>query len=155
VDSEHYIARYIIKKQESFSRIRFVRADAFGNILPEYTHLHASNCHWFDTECKDFYADVLKDHKRVRLLIEDFRDESNWPISYAFMRNNIEPPELKTMFVSWSATGALAQISGAFGSDGSTILNNDSEAKAGVAEALQKVYRYNGPFVFEDDDIPF
>lgn len=44
IDSEHYIARYIIKKKESFSRVRFLKASSFKNALADYNRLHSGNC---------------------------------------------------------------------------------------------------------------
>lgn len=75
VEQEHYIARYIIKKQATFSRIRFMRADAFATLLPEYSALHRENCRWFDAQCDEFYVDIVKDSKRAEILISDFRKE--------------------------------------------------------------------------------
>lgn len=155
VDSEHYIARYIIRKRESFSRIRFVRADTFATILHEYGKLHAANCQWFDSECNAFYREVMKDGKRVGVLIEDFRKESRWHIRWPFLEHNLKAPEPESINILWSDKKASAQIYGEFGTEGAKILNSDANAKGHVAKALQKVYRYSGPFEFEDDDIPF
>ncbi len=43
VDSEQYIARYIVSKRESFSRIRFITSKAFPLVLDDYARLHAAN----------------------------------------------------------------------------------------------------------------
>ena len=48
INSEHYIARYIIRKKETFSRIRFLRANAFSAELSDYGRFHQANCSWFD-----------------------------------------------------------------------------------------------------------
>jgi len=154
VDGEHYIARYIIKKRESVSRIRFVRADNFETLLPEYSILHTANCHWFDSEVNDFYRDVMKDGKRVAALIEEFRKETKWYIRWPFIENNLKAPEVESVNMFWSDRSGSVQIYGAFGEDGLRVLNADANAKGHVAKALLKVYRYAGPFEF-NDDIPF
>lgn len=52
VDSEHYIARYIIRRTPTVSRIRFLRAQAFEKTLPDYDRLHSANCKWFSSRLK-------------------------------------------------------------------------------------------------------
>ena len=93
VNDEHYIARYIIKKQATFSRIRFMRADAFGALLPEYSALHQENCRWFDGQCGEFYLDIVKDSKRAEILIDDFRKEVRRTISWALMLKKLPVPD--------------------------------------------------------------
>lgn len=155
VDSEHYIARYIIKKRESFSRIRFIRSDTFSKALADYTALHKANCQWFDNCCNEFYSDVLKEHKRICVLIGSFQAAAWMPIFLACNRHEIKPPERKSISVSWDTARSLAQITGAFDAEGVNTLNNDTRLKAGVAKALKLVYRYEGKFEFYDEDIPF
>ena len=155
VSDEHYIARYIIRKRESFSRIRFIRADTFSNLLPQYSALHTANCQWFDSECKSFYENILQDGRRVSVLIEAFRKEAGWHIRWPFIEGNLKAPPVESISLHWNSKKASAQICGGFDSEGAKTLNAHSTAKAHVAKALQKVYRYVGPFEFDDDDIPF
>lgn len=155
VDSEHYIARYIIKKRESFSRVRFVRADSFSTLLPEYGNLHLANCKWFDSECGAFYRGVLEDGKRVSVLLEDFRKAVRWHVRWPFIEKNLKAPEAESMNLMWSAQKSSLQIYGEFGAEGAKLLNENANTKGHVAKALEKVFRYRGLFEFEDDDIPF
>lgn len=156
VDSEHYIARYIIKKRETFSRIRFLSADAFTRVLPDYSALHSANCQWFDSECNAFYQDIVKDTKRRNELIEDFRRQVSWDIRWPLMQKNIKAPEASLITMYWSEHDEVSlRVNAPFGTEGTALLNENAKAKASVANALQSVYRYSGTFVFEDDDIPF
>ena len=155
VDSEHYIARYIIKKRETFSRIRFLGADAFSTALPDYGALHVANCQWFDSECNSFYRDIVKDDKRINALIEDFRKQSAWDIRWPMIHKNHKAPEASTITLCWNEQKSLLQVCALFGPEGVALLNGDVRAKARVADALLSIYRYSGPFEFEDDDIPF
>lgn len=155
VEDEHYIARYIIKKRESVSRIRFVQSEKFEKILPEYSKLHAANCHWFDAECNDFYRDVMKDSKRVALLIDEFRKEIKWHFYWPFTENRLKPPEAETLNIFWNDRNDSVTLWGAFGEKGLSVLNADEKVKEHVAKALLKINRYSGSFEFEDDDMPF
>ena len=73
VDSEHYIARYIIKKKESFSRVRFIKASSFSASLVDYDRLHVANCDWFERTHNHFFEEAVKDWKRTEVLIDEFR----------------------------------------------------------------------------------
>lgn len=155
VEQEHYIARYIIKKQATFSRIRFMRADAFASLLPEYSALHRENCIWFDAQCNDFYVDIVKDSKRAETLITDFRREVRWDIRWSLIGKKLPPPDIDKLNFYWSDQNTRIQIYGPFGSAGAQALNDDPKIRSKVAEALKKIYRYSGNFEFDDDDIPF
>jgi hypothetical protein len=154
VDDEHLIARYIINKREAVSRIRFIKADKFEGMLPEYDKLHSTNCQWFDTEYDDFYNDVIKNPKRVAVLIGEFRKKIRMDIRLLFMQKKLKPPEDDLIDVYWSKESASVRIGGFFGEDGEGILNADINTKKNIASALLKVFRYQGPFEFIDD-IPF
>jgi hypothetical protein len=155
VESEHYIARYIIRKRETFSRIRFLTADAFATALAEYGSLHVANCQWFDSECNAFYQDIVADRKRVDVLIEDFRKQVGREIRWPLLRSNHEALEVSAINLYWNGPDDSLRIWAPFGSEGAKLLNEDSKVKSHVANALQSIYRYSGPFQFEDDDIPF
>jgi len=155
VEQEHYIARYIIKKQATFSRIRFMRADVFASLLPEYASLHQENCLWFDAQCNEFYVDIVKDSKRSEALISDFRKEVRWNIRWSLIEKKLPPPDIDKLNFYWSDRDTRIQIYGPFGSAGAQALNDDQKVRVKVAEALTKVYRYSGDFAFDDDDIPF
>lgn len=155
VQQEHYIARYIIKKQATFSRIRFMRADAFANILPEYSALHRENCRWFDVQCNEFYVDIVKDSKRAETLINDFRKEVRWDVRWALIEKKLPAPDTDKLNFYWADRQNQIQIYGPFGSAGAQALNEDQKVRGKVAAALKKVYRYSGNFEFDDDDIPF
>lgn len=155
VESEHYIARYIIKKRETFSRIRFLTANAFPETLADYGSLHNANCQWFDSECNAFYRDIAQDSKRVDLLVEDFRKQVGSEIRWALLRNNHEAPESSSIRLYWNKATSSLRVWAAFGAEGEKVLNADPTVKTRVASALQSIYRYSGSFEFEDDDIPF
>ena len=58
IDSEHYIARYIIKKKESFARVRFIKASSFKTALADYSRLHTGNCRWFGLTYGRFFETI-------------------------------------------------------------------------------------------------
>src|ERR1051325_147062 len=73
VDTDHYIARYIIQKKETFARIHFVKAEKFGHVLSDYGRLHEANCQLASSMCDAFYLDVFADWRRTQVFLEDFR----------------------------------------------------------------------------------
>lgn len=155
IEGEHYIARYIIKKRETFSRIRFIHADSFSNLLPEYGALHTANCTWFGDECDAFFKDVLKDSKRAAVFLDDFRKAVSWEIRWPFIQAGIKAPEKEHITIEWQSNKALPKICGLFTADEVRLLNADRSANAAVKKALDKIYRFRGAFEFAEDDIPF
>jgi hypothetical protein len=155
IESEHYVARYIIKKRETFSRIRFINADSFTKAIADYGALHLANCKWFGSECDAFYQDVVKDDERLNVFLEDFRKAIAWHIRWPLLQKDLKAPESSEISLYWNQSKGLLQICAPVGAQGATVLNGDASAKAKVTKALQSIYRYAGPFEFDDDDIPF
>ena len=156
VESEHYIARYIIKKRETFSRIRFISADSFASTIPEYGALHSANCKWFASECDAFYRDIVKDRNRVNVLIDDFRKRVGFQLRWALNKKELKGPEPSLVTLVWDEEQSLLQVCAPLESQGAILLNADTFIKTQVARALKSIYRYSGPFEFVDDgDIPF
>jgi hypothetical protein len=155
IESEHYIARYIIKKRETFSRIRFLTASTFATALPEYGMLHAANCRWFASECNAFYENTVEDDKKTAALLDDFRKAVAWHIRWPLIREGRKAPEASSISLYWGANTRVLNIYASLNAEDAKIVNDDAEAKNGIADALQKIYRFSGTFKVDDDDIPF
>ena len=155
IESEHYISRYIIKKNEIFSRIRFVKASCFEEKLKDYGNLHETNCRWFDRTCNTFYDGILKDWKRSSVLIEDFRAKVRWPIYWAVKHASGAQIETAGISLEWNEKDNLPSVTLLEDQVVIAQLNNDSKLKSAVSSALKDVYRYAGEFRFAIDEIPF
>lgn len=153
--ASHYIARYIIKKRETFSRIRFLTSDTFTAVLPQYGSLHVANCNWFDSECNTFYRNIVADHWRTQVLLDDFRKAIAWGIRWPLIEADIPAPDASTITLYWDEAKQALKVGAPLGAEAANLLNADERARAGVAEALKTIYRYTGPFEFDDDGIPF
>jgi hypothetical protein len=155
IDSEHYISRYIIKKSESFSRIRFVSASSFKEKLNDYGRLHDANCKWFDNTLNAFYEEILKDSKRVNVLIDEFRSKVGWSIYWVVKQEFGTQINRETISLWWDKKGEYAEV--ALMDDALVVesLNRNSELKQKISAAHKEVYRYSGEFKFAVDDIPF
>jgi len=153
IESEHYIARYIVRKKETFSRIRFLNAEAFTAQLPDYGRLHQANCTWFPKECDAFYLGVIKDSKRVDVFLDEFRKDVYWYLSLRVESHSHKKLEPKSLSLYWSEKDQALNLFGPFEESGAAMLNADERAKAHVAKSLKKHYRYEGLFEFED--MPF
>jgi hypothetical protein len=154
LETEHYLARYIIHKREMFSRIRFIKADIFSSTLKDYELLHRANCNWFNTECNLFYESVLKDGKRAEVLTTQFKSLINHEIPWKLARKFKRSIDIEIISVNWSKATNSPWIS-VFGSSVKIevidFLNSDPEIKDCVSKILKIVYRYEGEFHFEDE----
>lgn len=155
IDSEFYIARYIVSKRESFSRIRFLTAKAFTDALAGYSQLHSANAKWFSREMANFYKDIIKDQNRIKVLENKFYAKIKIPVKlriqeqFRNLSNFFEEPIL-----SWNEEKGLLDISYFVPDEVEAWMNNSPEINSTVRNALQSVYQYTGPFRFADS-IPF
>ena len=155
IDSEHYIARYIIKKKESFSRVRFLKASYFKDAIADYNQLHTANCRWFERTYNQFFEQAIKDWNRKQVLIDEFRAKLEWSLLYRLERKLNKSYEPKSLNLDWRAKEGRLAVTLPAGSDVFEFLTSDEESKKAVAKALNEVYRYSGDFFFAEDDIPF
>lgn len=155
IEQEHYIARYIIGKKATFSRIRFIKASAFQSIISDYDTLHKANCSWHSEQYDEFYIDIVKDFKRIAIYIADFRKEVLWNIRLTLNQNRITPPDINDLNFFWNETLDSLLIYANFDATMTQILNSDAKLCKNISKALLKIYRYKGDFKFTEFDIPF
>lgn len=155
INSEHYIARYIIKKQEEFSRIRFITANSFADEIANYNKLHNENCKWFNQECDNFYENAILDNHKIKLLLENFKNEIKHGIRGALYRNHLDVPHELNIGLYFNKESNTLRIWATIAEHGLEKINNDKKLIDLTANILNKLYRYNGPFEFEGDDLPF
>lgn len=154
VDSETYIARYIVKKRETFSRIRFVRAASFEDKLNEYGALHNANLQWFESQRNEFYSDAVEDWDKRQVFAEDFAREIKWFLEHKLFKEFGEDIDLPSPALYWSGNERSLSVTMPLTDEQAAYLNEDDEVLAHVAGKLKKFYRYEGEFKFVDD-IPF
>lgn len=154
VESEQYIARYIVAKRESFSRIRFLTSAAFPAALDDYGRLHAANLKWFAAEHAAFYTDILQNPARKRVLTKPFHDKLRFRVKWNIEKQfkNVEFDE--EPLLSWNEDSSDLSIGYFQPEHVLKFMNESVEIRKSAADALASVYRYTGPFRF-DHDIPF
>lgn len=154
LQTEQYLASYIVKKRETFSRIRFIKASFFSKALKNYDQLHQANTKWFGSECDKFYELAVKDWDRSKVFISDFNKDVAWLISHRLQvkfGRNIVPSEF---IFEWNEESKILEIGVDYEQDKISYLNEDVLVQKRVSSALKNIYRYEGEFRFELD-IPF
>lgn len=155
VESEHYLARYIIKKKETFSRIRFIQSNAFAETLRDYGRLHQANAAWFESLCGLFYSGIMEDYRRINVLLDDFKKQVSWELAWRIRQALNVTVEIESYWLRWDKEESHAAIGLKLEQEMVDFLNVDPRSNAVTKSALESIYRYAGPFVFEIDDIPF
>lgn len=148
VNDEHYIAGYIIKKEQTSARIHFVRAEAFSGILQEYNLLHDVNASYFTAVHNQFFNQILKDDRKLDLFEEELLKVLSRQIAskadlYIKKLFVFGTPKEESINI-WIPDLDKEQIE---------FLNTNAFVVSSTKEALRKLYRYDGKFRFID--IPF
>lgn len=155
IQSEHYIARYIINKKESFSRIRFINASYFKDAIGDYDRLHDANCKWFDGICNNFFEGIAKDWKRMEIYIEDFRKKVKWPLYWRIEKEFKNKIDLSDVSLFWRTDKDMLSVTLTAEPNIIKYLNDDKKSKKVATDALKEIFRYSGDIIFDDNDIPF
>jgi hypothetical protein len=151
VKTEHYLASYIIRKRETFSRIRFITANAFSTVLEDYGRLHAANCKWFSEELDTFYDGLVEDRNRVIVFAEEFKRKIQYSISACL---ECKYSEVGDISIHWDEKAKEVAVGVVFDLPDIIKLNDSEKVKIATRKALKEVYRYEGDFLFFED-FPF
>lgn len=152
VDAELYLARYIIKKSQMFARIQFVTAPNFDRMIPEYRVLHEANCAIFGDMKDAFYAGIMQEPERWKLLFEQFRATINTAWLVAQYRSSKVTAFSNITGFNHSADRLVIETDG---TPNYPAINADRQLKLATTDALKSVYRYAGDFEFAEETIPF
>jgi len=155
VESENYIANYIINKERTAARIHFVRASAFPEVLQDYLALHDANCSFFNRLCNEFYADALQDRRKMAIFEDEFRKRLQWPLSFAMERQTSESEDFGPVSLWWSEEDELLKIEVDLDEETIASLNQDAGLIKATRRILRGLYRYKGRFEFAVYYIPF
>ncbi len=155
-DSEHYIARYIIHKEDTFARIRFIKSNKFQSYLADYDKLHIENCNWFIKANNNFYLNIVKDPERVNVFQKDFRKRLSVLVSIFAQANKSD--EFSDLSIEWRKDlDKVAIVSSAMTNEVIVKLAKFTYVNNITKNALKEIYRYEGDFIFSEpeDSIPF
>ncbi len=154
-NSEEMVARYIIKKQEQFFRIRFVKASSFGEYIKDYNMLHKANVELFQKRRDNWFEDAIKDSSKVSILKAEFANKIGRKIflasNYAVSRQDV----MDYMEVVWETGKNKVRI---FITEDESItknLNSNEDLFVETKLILLDVFRYEGKFYFSTDSLPF
>ena len=155
IEQVDYFSRYIVKKNESFARIRFLNAEKFSGALKDYDRLHLANITWFGQQCDLFYKGILGDAKRWMLLKAEFLEAFGRQVRPIFRKMHRSSLDLSDIFFSFDDQNNHVEIMIKGSDEEIKYLNENDKAKNLAANALKLIYRFTGTFNFAIDDIPF
>lgn len=148
IDSEQYLARYIIKRDETFSRIRFIRSNVFAKSLEDYGRLHKANAIWFERISNEFYDGIERDSRRREVLRDDLNEALEWElIWYTPFKETTEAR------LSWQEKNGELVVYLNFDDQAIAKISEDADALRGIAAILAKLLRYKGRFVVKRDPL--
>lgn len=148
VDSEDYVSRYILRKKDSTSRIKFVVAKKFGDVILDYSRLHSENCAMFEEVYEDFYKDAYKKYRKSSLLYEDLRFALSGKLNSAYYKSTGEWIDFKEVSIFWDDKKQIVTIDFDFNFEVIDRMNASKECMDIGKAALLKVYRYEGDFEY-------
>ena len=158
VETENYIADYIINKERTAARIHFVRASAFEATLQNYLALHNANCGFFRNMYNQFYIDAVQDQRKIAVFKNEFQKRMGRHLIYAIQRQieEDEDTDFNPVSLYWRKKDEVLEI-GLFYQHEETVaaLNEDTFVVEATKKVLSELYRYEGRFQFVVDDIPF
>lgn len=148
IDSTQFLANYIINKEQDVSKIRFIRSSSFEKSIIDYDKLHTFNCEVFSDYYESFYRNSLKDWKRTKVLIDNFRNKLWWPLFQAVSSQIESKFHKKSINLSWDKVNNRVEIQVVLSDDEIQFMNNDTKVQEIAKKALEDIYKYKGSFIF-------
>jgi hypothetical protein len=152
---EPYVARYIIAKQQTFSRIHFVHAQVLDQVLAKYDRLHQSNLSFFDTACTRFYADAVQVPAKIGAFLKEIQEGLHVRISWRLADMGCADFSPQAIGLSWDTEAREVQALLPLPEEAVESLNGQPSLRRSLASLLEAHYRYRGPSRFVVDDVPF
>lgn len=153
-DREAYIASYIINQQEVVARVNFVTYKALDLTVTWLDEKAEFNVHYFEEKIDEFYANPFASEERAEVFKKDFESRVLHWIRYGLPKGR-DKEKLDGLSFWQKAEDEPLRIGLSLWESGNVdVLNEHKEVKRRVADALAHIYRYTGPFLF-DEDIPF
>ncbi len=157
IESENYIANYIVNKNENSSRIRFVKSSNFQNIIGDYDTLHQYNCWVLPKLYEEFYIDnYFNVNDRIKILqnilLSELGDFTNNIINDKF-KHFEEYISIDRLYIHLDEETNFLYI---LLCDTPSILedyiidflNKNKETKKQYSKKLKEIFKHEGDFSF-------
>jgi hypothetical protein len=155
IDDEIYVAEYIIDKQQTFSKIHFVGAEKFNDIIIQYNSLHESNKTAFSKLYRRFCDEITTDNAKLNLFKVEIGRDLIWTFYSGITSIDNPSKKLKDAWLYWDKKKQVVEFQLNIDIDDIETLNADTYARAELSQLLKKYYMFNGESKFEICDIPF
>jgi hypothetical protein len=153
---QNYIANYIIKGKEQFSRINFVHTSALRSVISELDKAHENTRTEIETARKSFFATVLHTRAQYSVLMPAFAKKLLFWINLHGRFRGDELAKVDSFdFEYIEETKTLEiQINNTVDVDAARKLNDSDVLRKKTEEALKEIFKYDGAFTYAFD-IPF
>ncbi len=155
VEDDIYVARYIINKEQTISKIHFITAAAFERKLEEYDKLHELNSDHFGSESSEFYANAYKDFEILQLFNEDIHKELYWPIFHRLQETSRNNFSQHIISLFWNEKKQAIEVELFVDEHEIENLNQDQKLRILLDTKLKELIRYTGLSLFSINDLPF
>ncbi len=155
IEEARHVVNYIVNKKEVFARVHFIRADQLDAVLSRYDVLFEANSAYFKDLEKDFYRNIVADRDRLEVFSDEFAKELEELLFWETDANASEAKQLaNAAYLGWSESKNALAITLDLSEKRIGELNESKKVRERAGRLLKKIYRYDGPSVF-DEDIPF
>lgn len=153
IDSEIYIANYIINKKETSARIHFLTSDSFHNNLQFYNALHEHNKIHIPKMYHRYYEGALTDDRKT-VFLKEFNTRLLWRINFCLKWDLKIEAKVSKLGLCLNSTTNILDIDLDIDEKYIEQINSCSEITEKVSSTLNELYRYKGEFIFTPS-VPF
>ncbi|WP_167029994.1 hypothetical protein [Luteibacter sp. SG786] len=147
---QNYIAHYIIKGAEQFSRINFVHASSLPGIIKELDAAHTNTVAQVDAARKGFFATVLSNADQRGSLIPAFGKKVLLAINVygKFRGDEVATEDSIDLFYHREHNQLEIQLNNTLDEAAIQLLNGSENLMNKTRDALKQIFKYDGNFTF-------
>lgn len=149
-----YVADYIIDKRQTSSKIHFVQASEFEQILSVYNDLHKANAKSFDHEFRDFFTNIERNSGRRSVFIDEINNDLLWRMNHRLLSNGLNLSDKSYFELDWDEGDKVLEYWACGDQIAVETLNSDSILRKALKSSLKKHLKYKGDSRFAEI-IPF
>lgn len=159
IQSIKYLNRHIVNNIDDFYIVNFINKDIFEEKLIAFDMLHETNITLLERLQEKFYNNIIKDSDKVTLIWKDFEKEILWRIKSLLSRvindTDYDNLELDFSYDEYEDVFEISIIPSLPDSKLYMLLNADEVLLEETKEALKKIFKYEGKFIYKDVIFPY
>ena len=154
----NYLNRHIVNKIDDFYIVNFIKKDIFDYRLRLFDYLHQENARTLPKLITSFYENIFDDKDKLGMFWKSFEDAIKEDVRI-IINGAIPQATINSISITPIKKLDMLELNVSYhpliDDDVMRTLNEDEYLQRYVKQLLKQYFRYEGNFIFVEEDLPF